>query len=653
LETSTSTNFISTLVTARTQPLEFTEPFFDGTNYNTYLGKTLAEAFQIDFNQSLQYSITFEDSTGFFAGLGRGKCTVTALYPNAVFTIDPSHTIPSSATLEITNVASAPIITIQNETFLQADSSFCENVKVQVPTTPDAFKVVRPVVQNTPSNPIEFDINRGQTIQLVVENADGIQSQKQIQLPAYLSAANFTTSVLNTPTGSTLTVIGINNYGLTLEYSLDTITWQSSNVFPSLTTGTYSLFVRDQLGCQFAKDFEVKEFSNNDITIPVPFVYVSKSNPFRFALRDGKNNDDSLLSYESDCSPMYCEKQLWLNTDIVTTQFKSNFTTNIANVIKPDGTKVPIYPNKMSYNMDIKDKRDARITDVNGDLTKTGIYFTTGNTYNYDTNVVTGAYGLYGNLPEWGVIGNYFKIGSIWYLIEEIFYDVAKQASVLVITLNYVANPNPIVVSTIYDRHNYEVYEFDTDFSAYNNMDVQIEIVSTDLNYADITYLSEKQKVSSSLPELMLEIRYFNNDNTDIFYATGFRGLVRFPFQSLEAKPSSESNLHKTDTTVFLLDAVEYEVDEIKFQPITKEMARKLMRILAHENVGINGIGYVLDGTFSIDGLGYSNIYNFLATMMKTGNVYNAIVSEDNEISTAPPIDIPQLVITENGFISY
>lgn len=652
LETSTTTNFKETLVNSRINTGEFTMPVFTDDNYSTYLGRTLAEAFQIDFNQALQYTIEFQDFDDPFNGLGRGKCIVTALYPNAVFEADPSNVLPSNIRLVITNVVSAPIVEIGSESFLSATTNQCELVKVSIPTTPNAYKVVSPVLQLSPTNPITFDINRGQTILLIVENSDGVQSSKQITLPAYLYGANFTPSVITTPSGSTLTILGINNAGLTLEYSLNATDWQSSNVFSSLTPGIYTFYVRDQLSCQISKTFEVKEFSNNDITVPVPFVYVSKSNPIRYALRDGGKSDDSLLSYEMNGSPNYCEKQQWLSTDLVPTQFKSNFATNIANVIKKDGTIIPIYPVKMSYNMDIKDKRDARITDVNGDSSKTGIYFTAGNTYNYDTDAVTGTYGLYGGLPEWGQIGNYFKIGSTWYLIESIYFDAIKQAQVLVFTLNYVANPSPIVVSTIYDRHNYEVYEFNVDFSAYNNSDVQIQIVHSDPNYSTITWLSEKQQIRTTLDNL-LEIRYYNNDNTDIFYNTGFRGLIRLEAQTIEAKPEGESDLHKTDTTVFLLDAVEYEVYEFKFQPITKEMCRKLMRILAHENVGIDGIGYVVNGQFAIDGLGFSNIYNITSTMMKTGSVYNAVVSTDDEISTQPPIDIPALVITNEGFVSY
>jgi len=67
----------------------------------------------------------------------------------------------------------------------------------------------------------------------------------------------------------------------------------------------------------------------------------------------------------------------------------------------------------------------------------------------------------------------------------------------------------------------------------------------------------------------------------------------------------------------------------------------------------IDGIGYVVNGQFAIDGLGFSNIYNITATMMKTGNIYNAVVSTDDEISTQPPIDFPALVITNDGFIAY
>lgn len=657
LETSTSVNFKETLVTHRLATGEFSKPLFSGGNYIGYLADFLKQALNLDFNQDLKYLIEAFDFNAHFNGSGRGYCVVTALYPNAVFAVDPLNVLPSNIRLEITNIVSSAIIDIGTPVFSTASSTPCELVKVTIPTTPASFKVVSPIVNNSPTNPVVFDINRGQSIQFIVENPDGVKSNKQIQLPDYLSAANFTPNTIITPSGATVTIVGINNYGLTLQYSLNGTVWQSSNVFSGLTAGNYNFYVKDQFGCQFLRLFTVKEFSNNDINIPVPFLNVSKSNPIRYAQRVDFNlvrkTDDNTLSYESDSEPMYCEKQLWLNTDVVKTQFKSNYSDNIANVVKPDGSRIPIYPNKMSYNMDIKDKRDCRITSVVGDPSKTGIYFTTGNTYNYDTNAITGSYGLYGALPEWGLIGNYFKIGSAWHLIESTFYDTVKQATILVFTLNYVANPNPVIVSTIYDRFNYEVYEFDVDFSNYVNTDVQIEIASTDLNYITQKYLSEKQQVKYLLPELMLEIRYYNTGNTDIFYATGFKGLIRLPYQTIKPRVDEQTDLHKTDTNVFLLDAVLNEIDEIRFEPITKEMCRKLMRILAHEIVGINGIGYVTNSTPTIEQLGFSNICNIQADMIKTGDVYSAIVQSGDEISTAPPIDIPNLVITESGFISY
>ncbi len=656
LESSTAVNLKETLTSFRMGAGEFTKPVFNAGNYNTYLGRTLADAFIADFNQSGQYQITAADFEGFFAGAGRGTCTVTALFPNAVFTVDPLHPLPIEIRVEITNVVSEPIIEIGIPFISTANATPCELVKVNVPTTPTAFKLVSPVIQNSPANPIEFDINRGQTIQIVVENSEGIQSQLSLKLPDYLNSAYFTTQVISTPTGSSVTVLSTNTYGLILQYSLDGILWQSSNIFPALTAGLYNLHVRDQYGCQFLKPFEVKEFSNNDINIPVPNFSISKSNPIRYALRvdfaTTLKTDENTLSYEAETNTVYCEVQNYLNTDQVITQFRSNYTTNEVNVIKRDGTKTAIFPVKKSYNMDIKDKRDARIINVGSDPAKTGVYFTAGNVYNYDTNAITGTYALNGGLPEWGVIGNYFQLAGIWYAIEQITYDTVKQASVLVINLNYVANPSPVVVSTIYDRHNYEIFEFVTDFSNFPNQEVQIETIASDVNYPTVTYLSEKIGTAEEL-ERFLEIRYWNTQNTDIFYATGFKGLIRLGYEMIKGKVEDQNELHKTDTNVLLLNETMYETDDFGFEPQTKEVMRKLTRILSHEIVFINSVGYLKNGAFTVENIGFSNLYNITAPMIKTGSIFNAIVSNEDELIDFPPIDVPALIVTENGFIKY
>lgn len=655
-ETATVTNFKETLVASRTVAGEFTSPIETGGVYNTYLGRTLADAFIADFNQTGLYTITAEDFAGALNALGRGVCTVTALYPNAVFEIDPANPLPAYIRVEITNVVSPPIIQIGTPVFSTASATPCELIKVTIPTTPQAFKMVSPIIDNAPANPIVFDINRGQIIVLVVENTDGVKSQLQINLPAYLSPANFTAQIITTPTGSTATIIGVNYAGLTLEYSINGSTWQTSNVFAGLTAGLYNFYVRDQYGCQFLKPFEVKEFSNNDITVPVPYFAISKSNPIRYAQRVDfeltPKTDENTLSYEAETNTVYCEVQNYLNTDQVTTQFRSNFTTNEVNIIKKDGTKTAVFPVKKSYNMDIKDKRDARMINVGTDATKTGVYFTAGNVYNYDTNAVIGTYALNGALPEWGVVGNYFKINNVWYAIEQITYDAVKQASVLVISLNYVANPNPIIVGTIYDRHNYEVYEFVTDFSNFANQEIQVETIASDVNYATVKYLSEIISTSETL-ERYLEIVYWNTQNTDIFYATGFRGLIRMAYESIKGRIEDQNELHKTDTNVLLLAETMYETDDFIFEPQTKEVMRKLTRILSHEIVFINGVGYLKNGTFTVENLGYSNLYSITAPMIKTGSIFNAIVSNEEELMDFPPIDVPALIEFENGFIKY
>ena len=656
LETSTAVNFKETLVDNRTTAGEFTSPIFNGSSYNTYLGRTLADAFGLDFNQAAKYKIEALDFTNSQNAQGRGTCTVTALFPNAVFTIDGANPLPSNIRVEINNTISPEIVEIGTPVFSQATSNPCELIKVTTPTTPTAFKMVSPFVNNSPANPIVFDINRGQTISLVVENSDGVQSQKTISLPAYLYAANFTTQIIPTPSGSTVTIIGVNSSGLVLEYSLNGSTWQSSNIFAGLTAGLYNFYVRDQFGCSFLKPFEVKEFSNNDINVPLPFFKISKSNPIRYAERvdfaTTLKTDENTLSYEAETNVVYCEAQNYLNTDQVTTQFKSNYTTNEVNIIKKNGTKTAVYPIKKSYNMDIKDKRDARLTNVGADTTKTGIYFTAGNVYDYDTNAITGSYALNGALPEWGVVGNYFQIAGVWYAIEQIIYDTVKQASVLVITLNYLPNPNPVIVGTIYDRHNYEIYEFVTDFSNFSNQEIQIETIASDINYPTIRHLSEIISTSETL-ERYLEIIYWNTQNTDIFYATGFKGLIRLAYDTIKGKLDDESELHKTDTNVLLLNETMYETDDFIFEPHTKELMRKITRVLSHEMVFINKVGYLKNGVITVENLVSSNLYSITAPMIKTGSIFNAIVSNEDELMDFPPVDVPNLITTENGFIKY
>lgn len=637
-------NVIETFRNSRLSSYQTKIPNVAGLGRDGYQMVNYQNAFNLDYNASSLFNVaTFTNSLQWL-----GAVEITAKVPGVVFTL---ITKPVNTTITITNEAVVPEIKILSTIFSNAVNQ-CQNVKVNVTTDLLATKIISPVVVNTNTdNPFSFDWLRGQTINIIVEDSNGKQAISNVILPSVLSASNFFINVNNSPNGATVLIENINTSGLELEYSLDDSTWQNSNTFSGLDVGDFNLYVRDQLGCSFNKSFSVNQFG-----IQSPFFYISKSNSIRYANRitwgDSENykTDENTLSCEVDVDLPYKEVQQFQSADIITTQFKSNYSTLVAKIIKEDLSEINIPIDKKTNNIGIKDKRDAIKYNVgNG---QTGVYFSAGNIYDYDTDVVNGTYSLNGLLPEWAIIGNYIVISNAWFLIEKIVFDETKNADVIIFSQNYTGPDISIVAGSIFNRFNYEVYEYSIDMVDYIDERFNVQLINSDPNFTTITQLSEEIwcKVKH---EDVLEIRYRNSTNTDIFYATGIEFKIRVPFTKVGGKIDEESEVHKTDTDTILLNADLYEGDEFIFEPVTKEIWRKLMIALSHENVWINGTGYVKNGSFSTEGpLEKSNLYVLTAQMLKTGSVYNS-QGNGNIDFDGSQVEVPGLIETDSGYVSY
>ncbi len=572
--------------------------------------------------------------------------SITEFYETA-----PGSSHDPSILFSITNGTSTAF-SISSITFSQAASNPCSNIDMTVTTNELATKVLEPVlIDPNTNNPFTITVLRSQIFGLKLENATGDTINELVETPPLLNASNFTLQINNSPNGATVVVENINSDGLNLEYSLDNSTWQTSNLFSGLVQGDYNLYVRDQYGCSFTKDFTINEFG-----VYTPSFYISKSNSFRFANRitwgDSANykNDENTLSCEVDVLEPFQEIQQFQSADIITTQFKSNYELNEAKIIKEDLTEINVPVVKKTSNIGIKNKRDARKYDLGGG--KTGVYFISGNVYDYDTNAITGPYTLNGLLPEWAVIGNYISIGLVWYLIEDVVFDESKNADVIVFTNTYTGPEVNIIAGSIYNRFNYEVYEFTIDMNAYIDEYFRVKIIATDPHFVTLTHLSELIwcKVKH---EDVKEIAYYNTTNTDILYSTGIKHKIRIPYISVDGAIEEESEVHKTDSNAILLNADLFESDIFKFEPVTKEIWRKLMQALSHEIVTIDGVGYVKNGNFNTEGpLGKSNLYVLTATMLKTGNVYNSQTSANTDFD-GNEVEVPGLIETDSGFVKY
>lgn len=530
----------------------------------------------------------------------------------------------------------------------------CEKVLVSVNTNILAKKILSPIVNNDNTyNPFSFKWVRGQQINIIVEDENGNQFTSQANTPSLLSPNDFNLQLNSSPGGTTLIVENSIANGLDFEYSLDNSTWQTSNTFSGLATGNYTLYIRDQLGCSTSRTFVVDEFG-----IQNPYFYISKSNSIRFANRinfgDSGNykNDENTLSCEVDVPIPYHEVQLFQTADIITTQFKSNYTNHVVKVIKEDGSEVVVPVIQQSSYIGNKDSRDARKYNLGGG--KTGIYFTTGAIYNFDTGFPTGqTHYLNGGLPIWAKSGNYIKVNSEWFAIEDVLFDENKNAEIIVISSNYSAEDISVVAGSIYNTFDYEIFEFTIDMVDYIGETIKVVIEAEDDNFTTINLLSEDISVEVK-HEDTFEINYWNDDNTDVFYATGIKHKLRMHYHKRSGDVDESSEVHKTDTNSILLSSELYEVDEFKFEPVTKEIWRKLMIALSHKNVLIDGVGYVKNASFDTEGpLVDTNLYVLTAKMIKTGNVYNSQSLGSVDIAT-DNIEIPGLIdVGSGGFLKY
>lgn len=617
--------------------------------YSSFISQNYRSAFNLDYNLNNLYAVT---STN--VGDNLGTVTIEANYPNAVFV---AGTTTADITYIIDNVVEE-IITISDVTFSEATTNpKCTHYKTSITTNKVIDKVTVNgvvIVTGNTNNPVEFEVQRGQSLSVILEDENGITlnyNRSINQVPPNLNESNFDFTVNYSPAGSSIVVTPVVDVStLILEYSLDGSTWQSANTFPSLLEGDYTVYVRDNFGCQFNTTLEISDSGQR-----TPYFLMPKANSIRFANRvnwgDCANykNEDNTLSCESEVLKPFEHVILFQSCDVITTQFRSAYRQNSAFVIDGENT-IPIAVSKMTSNIGVKDMRDARRYNLGN--SRTGIYFISGNKYDYDDSTVTGTYALNGLLPEWGQLGNYVQIGTEWFLIENIIFDEVSNADVLVINSSYTGNDEPIIVSSVYNREDFDEYEFTIDFFDYLDKTVRVSVEMRDSNFIDINQLSEK--INTKIRhEDTVEIRYRNSTNTDINWSRGLECKMRLPYIRIDAQILDETENYKTDSTAILLRSEIYYIDEFILEPMVLQIMRQVAIAVSHDTVKGNDVGYVKNDSVEIEGaLGDSNLYAVSINMLRTGNAYSSNLGGGG-IYGGENVEIPGLVDHGAGYIKY
>jgi len=538
-------------------------------------------------------------------------CEFTAYTPPAWMIISEDiPEVPPAAELEITSITPTTADGVDKCNNVRYDFTIDNDIPADYP-----IDIISPIekVCNTVDD-LYFDYLRYPvpTAILVIQSAIG--NTADLIMPNVDKYDINGVTVIETFTGATATInieittIPFAIYSLTTTYSLDDISYQSSNVFYGLTPGSYTAYVLDNYGCKKSTTFEVIGVT---VDKPGPVFIIENANPLKFyksteftACGEIPNFDNSPIS---DQGYWNIEKQNYQQPvnqcDDVITQIKTTYETITINVVDCDNNivQVPVVSLE-TENILQKDKRDCQLK--SGDTGKTNIYYITGNTYDPGTTDINGSYTLSnGVLPEWASDGNIASGITITlsstslngtFTIEQSVYDEEIQGYALQINAVFTGTPGEAgITEAVYNEEDYNIYEFTIDFASIDEGIYKVYVYGTDTDprYDDVLWISE-EIFNYENHERTVLFRYSNPDNIQqIDYSTGVEFTFRVPARFVKYRNGGESeNFVSDDGTKKQLKGVVIMEIQLETSLIPQYMVEKLFIASIHKNLYINGV---------------------------------------------------------------
>ncbi|WP_428743238.1 hypothetical protein [Tenacibaculum sp.] len=573
----------------------------------------------VDYNVTSLYTITHDALTN--------EVTILANNPNSVFSI-VSNTTAGAVTTTISNVTPPTVFSISSITISEATTSPCDNVKLTITCNEQADSISSPVSQVVGANPFVIDVPRQNKITVSMVK-DGVTVTSYVNVPKLLSSF-FNVNLLQTPSNATATVNNTFVYtpAFTLEYSLDNSTWQSSKSFNALAEDDYTVYVRDNIGCSTSLNFSVDSFTPNLLDYE-GICEISNLNPIRYKenvtwTSSILKTPENTLSFEENIElPNKSFTQPFTTEDIIPTQIKTNYNTLSAKIIDDSGTETALTITKKTNNMNITDVRDAVVlgTTHNG-LNYVSLKYSGGNTYDPITLLDNGDYNIGTSVPDFMNKGDYANIQGVgWYKVLDVVYS--NDAYVLI--LNLLVGDFPLTLGTykitsVYNSVDFERYEFNCDFTALSGY-YKVQVDVSDSSFGSKSYLSEWLYIKDSHPRTHL-IRYYNSENNEINFNTGFIGTIRVPYiESMKWKPNTEQDIYVTDTNTIPIENKYRGFWDFTVRPLPTKMAEKLAMILLQDRLFINTESYLTEGEIESNPIGGQ--YQIKANLVKSDYVFN------------------------------
>jgi len=633
------TTLLETFVLNRVQNYQITAPpviSLDGTDSAT----RYVDAFNIDYNGFSAFTVSrvanevtiqFTSDLYEFLDFQTNFPSITSIIEN--FTPSTFSLVSAITSASVTDVCGKYQLDV---TATEPIKSLIINGQTVTVDTPNVLKTIGL------TRAVPFTISMVDVSDLVVYVGDF--------LFGLLDSGNIVVNAVNSLIGATVTVNITNVDNLVLEYSLDNVNWQDSNIFTGQGLGTKFLYVRDQFGCVKSKEYTVTELGSRE-----PFFRISKANSINFSKKevwDGCTifkNDENTLDCQGLSEKLYRTDNLFQTCDTTIIQFKSNYETNSAVLRDSDGNDTVLSVVKKSLNLNRFQSLDAKYYKYRDG--KLGVYFESGNKYDEFGSII-GTYTLNGNLPEFAIIGQFITINTLGtFQIKDILTDDSINKRIIVVDYSYNGLVTDTKVQSIYDILDYEVYEFGIDWSLFTIGKYNVVITATDsINGIEI-HNSERISLATEHKNT-LAISYSNNNNRDIFYKYGIVNFIRVPYIRFVPKQQDDNEISITDDNSVVVESSVYEKNEIKFDVISNSLMRKLVVALSCENLFVNGVGYVKDGNIDTENIDNTNLHEVTATLIKTNISYTNFKQGQTGIdSGSATFEAPQIITTGTNFI--
>lgn len=566
--------------------------------------------------------------------------TITDNIGNSNFTEVQNSTF-ARLTTSITNEPIYTPVSLKEITLLENVASPCDLVDIQIETFDQVTEITSPIIQSVSTNPFTITgINRDTANSILISVNDGISSDTDSVYAPILNSSLFSVNISLTPTGGSVDfVLTTQNPDFNLEYSIDGVNYYSSSSFSGLSSGNYTAYVRDSIGCSISFPFEITAFEPN-VYERLPYFEISQQNSLIAVKREDIDditifkNPLNTLSYEEETQINYrnFKQKLQKSDGIITQQYRSNYDDTTIKLHNCDGEVGVLLSTKKSENFDITDVRDVKLTTLDYlGSNFVGVQYGVGNTYNPDTLLVDGSYNLGTETPDFMNVDDYLQIeGAGWYKVRDVLYYNGLETlilDVLTISFPFEISGQTVKGTSVYNRLDYEIYEFDFDCSSLDG-DYFITYDVTDSEFDSISYKTEWFNVSEKQLNTYL-LQYYNSENNETNYSTGIVNKVRIPYlKTLTYLPNDTQEVYLTDTNAVNIDATYRDLYSLEATPIPMGFVRKIGLATSNDRLFLNGLSLLKNTELEVERIGVNNLYRITVQFIRSDYAFNNVSSD-------------------------